>query len=211
MKSNKFTQKTQFSKFSAGSNFEFFRYKKQKIIILNTNKDPAKVPQDLDGLISALSEGERKSYNHLMHAIKFAPSIFESYASWSETCYTRNCIVDTEKYELILICWYPGHSTPIHDHDGEECWVKVITGVFKETIYKEKGTGVLQYEKTGVSKPNEVTYMKDFMGFHTLENISNQKSMSLHLYAKPIRKCRVFDAASKIFADKKLGYDTRAF
>ena len=89
--------------------------------------------------------------------------------------------------------------------------MKVIEGVFKETIYKENDAGVLQFEKTGISKPNEVTYMKDFMGFHTLENTSNQKSMSLHLYAKPIRKCRVFDAASKTYTDKKLGYDTRAF
>ena len=71
--------------------------------------------------------------------------------------------------------------------------------------------GFYSLKKTGVSKTNEVTYMKDFMGFHSLENISNQKSMSLHLYAKPIRKCRVFDAASKTFADKELGYDTRAF
>lgn len=177
---------------------------------MNTNKDRAPIPQDLDGLISALSEGERTTYNHLMHAIKFAPSVFEKYTFWSEECYTRNCIIDTEKYELILICWCAGHATPIHDHDGEECWVKVITGAFKETIYKENDAGVLQLEKTGVSSINEVTYMKDFMGFHTLENISNQKSMSLHLYAKPIRKCRIFDAESKTFANKKLGYDTLA-
>jgi cysteine dioxygenase len=52
--------------------------------------------------------------------------------------------------------------------------------------------------------------MKDFMGFHTLENIANKKSMSLHLYAKPIRKCRIFDVESQIFVDKKLGYDTIA-
>jgi cysteine dioxygenase len=177
---------------------------------LNTKKDRATIPQDLDGLINALSEGERTTYNHLMHAIKLDPSIFKKYTSWSEHCYTRNCIVDSEKYELILICWCAGQTTPIHDHDGEECWVKVITGAFKETIYKENDAGVLQFEKTGISKANEVTYMKDFMGFHTLENISNQKSMSLHLYAKPIRKCRVFDATSETFANKELGYDTFA-
>ncbi|EAR11932.1 hypothetical protein PI23P_11382 [Polaribacter irgensii 23-P] len=177
---------------------------------MKTKKEHAAIPQDLESLISALSEGERTTYNHLMHAIKFTPTILEKYASWSDTCYTRNCIVDTEKYELILICWCAGQATPIHDHDGEECWVKVISGAFKETIYKADDIGILQFERMGISNVNEVTYMKDFMGFHTLENISGEKCMSLHLYAKPIRKCRVFDVESETFADKQLGYDTRA-
>ena len=95
-------------------------------------------------------------------------------------------------------------------HDGEECWVKVINGEFKETIYKEDDKGELNILKTSISKPNEVTYMKDFMGFHRLENVSNKRSMSLHLYAKPIRKCRIFDEKSKAFVNKDLGYDTIA-
>jgi cysteine dioxygenase len=52
--------------------------------------------------------------------------------------------------------------------------------------------------------------MKDFIGFHRLENVSNKRSMSLHLYAKPIRKCRIFDEKSKSFVNKDLGYDTIA-
>jgi cysteine dioxygenase len=50
--------------------------------------------------------------------------------------------------------------------------------------------------------------MIDFMGFHRLENASSQRSMSLHLYAKPIRDCQIFDEDSKKFAPKKMVYDT---
>ena len=64
--------------------------------------------------------------------------------------------------------------------------------------------------KSSISKTNEVTYMKDFMGFHSLENISNKKSMSLHLYAKPIRNCKVFDEDSKGFVNKEMSYHTTA-
>ena len=64
--------------------------------------------------------------------------------------------------------------------------------------------------KSSISKPNDVTYMKDFMGFHRLENLSKKRSMSLHLYAKPIRKCNVFDENSKTFVNKEFGYDTTA-
>ena len=76
-------------------------------------------------------------------------------------------------------------SYSIHDHGGEECWVKVIEGEFRENIYKEDEAGKLKIIKSAISKANEVTYMKDFMGFHSLENIANKRSMSLHLYAKP--------------------------
>jgi cysteine dioxygenase len=184
--------------------------KKKIKIILNSNENNIKTPQTISELIVALSEGERTTYNHIIHSINFPSNAFEKYVSWSNKCYTRNCIVDNEKFELILICWCEGHGTPIHDHDGEECWVKVIKGEFKETIYKKNETGELNIVKTSISKPNQVTYMKDFMGFHTLENLSNKKSMSLHLYAKPIRKCRIFDEKSNAFVTKKLDYDTIA-
>jgi cysteine dioxygenase len=184
--------------------------KKKRHIILDSNKDSTNTLQTLTDLTTALSEGERTTYNHIIHSIKLQVNDFEDYVSWSNECYTRNCIIDTEKYELILICWCEGHQTSIHDHGGEECWVKVIEGEFKETIYKQNEEGELTIVKSATSKSNEVTYMKDFMGFHRLENISSKKSMSLHLYAKPIRKCNVFDETSRTFVNKDLSYNTTA-
>ena len=166
--------------------------------------------QSLNDLISTLSEGERTTYNHIIHSLQLEPNAFEKYANWSKDCYTRNCIADTEKFELILICWCAGHQTSIHDHGGEECWVKVVEGEFKETIYKQDEVGALKLTKTKFSKKNDVTYMKDFMGFHRLENSANKRSMSLHLYAKPIRSCNVFNEVSKTFVHKELDYDTTA-
>ena len=166
--------------------------------------------QGLNDLISALSESERTTYNHIIHSLQLEPNAFEKYAYWSNDCYTRNCIADTEKFELILICWCAGHQTSIHDHGGEECWVKVIEGEFKENVYKQDKMGALKLTKTKFSKKNEITYMKDFMGFHRLENSANKRSMSLHLYAKPIRSCNVFNEVSKTFVHKELDYDTTA-
>ena len=177
---------------------------------MNSNENIPITLQSLDELITALSEEERTKYNHIMHSIKLSADAFDDYCSWSDDCYTRNCIVDTEKFELILICWCEGHRTQIHDHGGEECWVKVIEGEFKEKIYKKNEEGELNMVKSSISKSNEVTYMKDFMGFHRLENLSNKRSMSLHLYAKPIRKCTIFDENLKTFVHKNLGYDTTA-
>jgi|TARA_B110001454_G_scaffold132786_1_gene123607 cysteine dioxygenase len=175
---------------------------------LESKEKNTTILQSLNDLISTLSEGERTTYNHIIHSLQLEPNAFEKYANWSKDCYTRNCIADTEKFELILICWCAGHQTSIHDHGGEECWVKVVEGEFKETIYKQDEVGALKLTKTKFSKKNDVTYMKDFMGFHRLENSANKRSMSLHLYAKPIRSCNVFNEVSKTFVHKELDYDT---
>lgn len=177
---------------------------------MNFNNNTSLALQSLDDLIIALSEQKTERFNHIIHSIKLSAEDFETYCSWSNTCYTRNCIIDNDRFELILICWCEGHATPIHDHGGEECWVKVIEGEFKETIYKKNEDDELYSVKSSISKANDVTYMKDFMGFHSLENVSNKRSMSLHLYAKPIRKCNVFDEDSKTFVNKNMFYDTSA-
>lgn len=135
-------------------------------------------------------------------------SDFSDYCYWDDDCYTRNCIVDHENFELILLCWGPGQITPIHDHGGEECWVSFIDGEFKETIYQLDDNNELQEITSSIAKSKDISYMIDFMGFHSLENLSNKRSMSLHLYAKPIRNCNAFDDELGELVNKDLEYTT---
>lgn len=172
-----------------------------------TKKSPNTI-QTLDELIVALSDEERMNFGDIIRSMKLPTSVYESLCSWCDDSYTRNCIFENEKFELILICWEAGQSTPIHDHGGEECWVKVLEGEFKETIFKLNTYGKLVNVKTIVSKKDDVTFMIDFMGFHRLENAFSQRSISLHLYAKPIRDCQIFDEDSNKFVPKKMTYDT---
>lgn len=164
--------------------------------------------ESLNELVGSLIEGDRVAYNQIMHSIKIPIVAFAEVNSWSEECYTRNCIAQNDKFELILICWEKGQVSPIHDHGGEECWVKIIEGEFRETLYKKNEKGEFKSVKSIHSAIGDVTYMVDFMGYHRLENLSNKRSMSLHLYARPIKRCSVYDEESKIFVMKDLSYDT---
>ena len=175
---------------------------------MNSTKENLETFQSIEELITALSEGERTKFNDIIRSIDVPTSAFAGYCSWSKESYTRNCIVDNEKFELILLCWEPGQITPIHDHGGEECWVKIIEGDFRETIYKEDEYGNLDIVKSSVAKVNDITYMIDFMGFHSLENLCEKRSMSLHLYAKPIRSCKMFDKETGKLVNKELAYNT---
>lgn len=173
--------------------------------------DPSPITiNSIDDLIIELSEGERTTFNEIFRSTELSQTIFEDYCSWSDQWYTRNCIWDNEDFELILICWGKGHITPIHDHGGEECWVKVIKGKLKENIYQKNDLGEMHLVKSVISSPEDISYMRDFMGFHSLQNVAPDQSMTLHLYAKPIRNCRIYDEESKKFTQKKLTYHTQA-
>jgi cysteine dioxygenase len=174
---------------------------------LNSNEQPKDTLQTLDESISALSEGERTKYGDILRSMKLPSGALDCYCSWSNESYTRNCIVENEKFELILLCWEEGQITPIHNHDGEECWVKIIDGEFRETIYNTNDSGEPKRVKSTITKSNDISYMIDFMGVHSLENMSNKRSMTLHLYAKPIRSCKIFDENSRKFVTKDLVYD----
>jgi cysteine dioxygenase len=175
---------------------------------LNSNEDNPETYQSLNELVIALSEDERTNYSDIIRSMKMPKRVFENCYSWSDEGYTRNCIVENEKFELILICWEKGQATPIHDHGGEECWVRIIQGEFKETIYQMDKDGELNSVKSTISKAGDVSYMVDFMGCHRLENLSDKRGISLHLYAKPIRNCNVFDNDLRVFVNKDLAYST---
>lgn len=174
---------------------------------MESTKNTQNSLQTLSELILVLDEEERAKYTTILKSMKMPIAEFEKHATWSETCYTRNCIAENEDFELILLCWEKGQVTAIHDHGGEECWVYFVEGEFREHVYTENKNGELDIVKTTNIKPGDVGYMIDFMGFHNLENRSNKRSMTLHLYAKPIKNCNVYDSEKNEFINKEMSYD----
>ena len=177
--------------------------KKMKKIIKPIGNKPKKF-HSLNELISALKNEQSTKYHDILHSMEIPKSAFEVFCSWSESTYTRNCIFENERFELILICWQSSHKTPIHDHGGEECWVKVIDGEFKETVYKSNEVSEVNILKSTLFKAGDISYMIDFMGCHQLKNLSSHRALSLHLYAKPITNCNIYDEQSKDFVQKKM-------
>ena len=108
--------------------------------------------------------------------------------------YTRNLIHQTDKFELMTICWMPNHETPIHDHNGSLGYMLVLEGSVKEIIYK-KIPGSTSLATVAEEKINagEITFIDDTVGYHKIINLSKAPSMSLHFYAKPIESFHVYN------------------
>ena len=159
----------------------------------------------LKKLLEVLPECENQDYFDLAKNLKIPEEDLLPFAFWSNETYTRNCVVRTEDYELLLLCWEKGQDTPIHSHNGEECWVYLAEGELREKRF------VLQNEKLGKEADVKMTesklsYMNDDLGYHSLHNINNGRSMSLHLYVGPIDECSIYESEIDQFVTKELDY-----
>lgn len=161
----------------------------------------------IEQLIESFDDAEPSEQASVLKRIEIPIVEFSKFATWEEGSYTRNCIARRDGFEFILLCWDKGAITPIHGHDNQNCWVFQVAGSVSEKRYRETSYG---FELTNDATLNEgrITYMHDRMGYHTIENISNKPAMTLHVYANPIDRCKVFNEKKGEFETIEMQYDT---
>jgi cysteine dioxygenase len=161
----------------------------------------------IDQLIECFDEAEPSEQVGVLKRIAIPKSHFEEYATWEKGGYTRNCIARRDGFEFILLCWNSGAATPIHGHGGEDCWVYQVAGSVRERRYVEVESG-FDVTNEAVLEEGKITYMHDRMGYHTIENNSEKGAMTLHVYANPIDRCKVYNEEEGCFEVKEMEYDT---
>lgn len=114
---------------------------------------------------------------------------------FDDVTYARNELAKSEKYQLLVICWKGGQSSPIHDHYGSLCGVRVIDGEATETIFEEAGPGMARPISSRIYQTDEVCVTSD-RDIHLITNEQpDQDLVTLHLYTPPL-KMRFFENES---------------
>nr|WP_321222108.1 cysteine dioxygenase family protein [uncultured Psychroserpens sp.] len=167
-----------------------------------------KSPESIQKLIQLLSVSSKEDYNKILNNFDFKSIDLALNESWSSQHYTRNCLYRDAYFELILLCWEQGQETAVHGHDGEDCWVYLLEGEMEEVFFSLNDNNSLLEVGSKKVIANELTFMNDKIGFHKLKNNFTGRSLSLHLYAKPIENCVFYDHVTQSFKDKILHYDT---
>jgi cysteine dioxygenase len=162
----------------------------------------------LNELIEKLDKSNPENHGRIIKNMDIPIDEFEEYASWNKEGYTRNCINRTDNYELILLCWKKGDITPIHNHNGQKCWVYQVQGQVTEVRYEENNSNELIETNRMKLNPGKLTFMHDSMGYHKLKNDTEGRAMTLHIYVSPINSCEVFNPQKETFEFKELEYDT---
>jgi cysteine dioxygenase len=158
--------------------------------------------------------------------VPLSPEALIPYSFWNPARYTRNLIYRDSHFEVMALCWLPGHRTPIHSHNGQLGWMTVVQGelvcrnyrfvrsqVAREAIFiarSESGQPV-EVESLG-SAPcradGTVITVDRRRTTHQIENIeaSRYGSVTLHVYSKPIDSAVLFDEVHRCCARRRMEY-----
>lgn len=136
----------------------------------------------------------------LLRAYTAGGTDWHEYAFFEEGAYTRNLLERNAEFELLLLCWGPGQTSPIHNHEGQNCWAAVVEGPLEEVRYQLRSDGapgppaedgpVLRYES------GEVMFIRDDIALHAVRATAGGRAASLHLYARPYAECNVYCEAT---------------
>jgi len=133
------------------------------------------------------------------------------WALFDKSCYTRNLVHREEQFELLLLCWDAEQVSPIHNHEGQRCWMAVLEGAVRETLFKlpagdSKTPAPLE---TGASREcprGQVAFITDEIALHEIASAGGKPAVSLHLYSRPFSSCQVYERDTGRIAVRQLGY-----
>jgi cysteine dioxygenase len=163
----------------------------------------------INELINCISTCDKDSYIEKIKSLNLTKKDFEGKINFSEKKYTRTCLAKNNGFELILLAWTKGQKTPIHNHDGKECFVFALDGDFEEVCYTlDSQSQKMKKENASILKKGELAYTEENeKEFHSIENLSEGNALSIHLYRKPIESCLVYNEQSEEIASKNLSFD----
>ncbi len=145
-------------------------------------------------LENLLNQSDIPSLNQLRHALKALqkePSLAELDAPDNMNPYNRVLLKETDNLAISLVCWAPGMSSAPHDHDESYCSMKVLKGCLSNVFCKVKNNK-LSNLKQSIHNSGDILSIKARQ-IHIIANLSEEPSYSLHLYAKPIQKMKVYN------------------
>lgn len=116
--------------------------------------------------------------------------------------YLRNLLHDGPSYHALVLCWRNGQRSPIHDHRGSGCAVKVLSGEAIETRYERAPNGMAYPVSSRVLTAGSACYSED-ADIHQVSNLQAQGAdlVTLHLYSPPLFRMNVYSLYGETVRD----------
>lgn len=136
---------------------------------------------------------------------------WRSFARFDPQTYTRNLVARNEHFEMLVLCWSPGQESPIHDHAGQHCFMGVLEGSIEELQFAFPHSAAGAPLRAGAARRfarGGVAYIHDRIALHRVRPAGGGSAVSLHVYARPIDVCKVFDEVTGAQLQRQLTYHT---
>ena len=111
----------------------------------------------------------------------------QEFVCFSEEAYQRHLMHVGPGYQALILCWRSGQRSPIHDHRGSACGVRVLTGVLSETVFERNSGGLIFPTRTSELGEGDVCGSFD-NDIHQVSNLqpAGQDLVTLHIYSPPL-------------------------
>ncbi len=111
----------------------------------------------------------------------------QPFVQFSPERYRRNLMRAGPAYHALMLCWRNGQRSPIHDHRGSACGVRVISGEATETIFEMTDEGHVFPTRTRKLSEGFICATED-LDMHQLSNLQSNKAdlITLHIYSPPL-------------------------
>jgi len=98
--------------------------------------------------------------------------------------YKRNLIHEGPGYQALVLCWRSGQRSPIHDHRGSRCGVRVLSGVATETLFEQTEDGWIYATGSRNLGESQVCGSQD-SDIHQVSNLRprGEDLVTLHVYS----------------------------
>jgi cysteine dioxygenase len=151
----------------------------------------ATLPETLRKLLEALdAHRERIPLERLAAHLGATTLGFDDvtpYAFFEERSYRRNLLHTGPAYQALVLCWRNGQRSPIHDHRGSSCGVRVLRGVATETRFTLSRNGLVLATHSRELAEGSVCASQD-ADIHQMSNLQagGADLVTLHVYSPPL-------------------------
>ena len=117
--------------------------------------------------------------------------------------YRRNLMHSGPVYQALVLCWRNGQRSPIHDHRGSSCGVRVLHGTALETVFERARNRMIYAVRSHEMKPGSICATQDD-DIHQVSNLAADGGdlVTLHVYSPPLLQMgtySLFDTEVKPF------------
>lgn len=128
--------------------------------------------------------------------------LLADYIHFSDQRYSRNLLAYGPQFYALVLCWQPGQASPIHDHKGASCGVRVIAGVATETSFRWQDERLVEYSVTTMQAGEVCGSFDD--DIHEIRNNGDCNLVTLHIYSPYLDNINLYDrdtGAVTVFTD----------
>lgn len=103
--------------------------------------------------------------------------------SYSDDKYVRTPIFKDQNLEVVVICFAPGQTSTVHDHQGSNCVIRVVRGKMLEQLFKDNGKDI-EFVSNHYLNKDDVSGL-DGVAIHQISNMSKEGTVLLNFYSPP--------------------------